>query len=137
VILAELVGQTAERRIAISDAAIRSFADLISDHNPLHLDAEAAAAGRFGKPIAHGMLLASLFSGILGEDLPGPGTIYLSQNVTFRRPVFVGQTVRVRVLVEAVDVERGRVHLETTVFDADGEPCVIGDAWVLIDAPQA
>ena len=131
--LEPLLGASAERRLVVSEAMVHAFADVIADHNPLHLDADAAASGRFGRPVAHGMFLASLFSGLLGEELPGPGTIYLSQTVAFKRPVFVDEAVLVQVVVDSVDVERSRVHLQTTVFDERGETCVIGDAWVLID----
>lgn len=128
----QLVGQTAARLVTIDAVMVQRFADLVGDHNPLHLDADAAQAGRFGKPVSHGMLVASFFSGIIGEELPGPGAIYLSQTIEFKRPVFVGQTITARVVVIETDVVRRRARLETSVADQDGFTCVSGEAWVLV-----
>jgi len=128
----QLVGQTAARLVTIDAEMVQRFADLAGDHNPLHLDAATAQAGRFGKPVAHGMLVASLFSGIIGEELPGPGAIYLSQTIEFSRPVFVGQTITARVVVIETDLVRRRARLGTSVTDQDGSTCVSGEAWVLV-----
>jgi enoyl-CoA hydratase len=127
------VGRIAEREVIVSDGLVRAFADLVGDHNPLHLDATAAAGSRFGRPIAHGMLIGSLFSGLIATELPGPGSIYLGQSLAFRRPVFVGDRVTARVTCISADASRGRLSLETLVFDATGDVCVRGEADVLVD----
>lgn len=129
---AGLVGRVVERQVTIDAGLVSGFADLVDDHNPLHVDPVAAAAGRFGRPIAHGMLVGSLFSAILATELPGPGTIYLSQTLAFRRPVPVGAQVLVRVEYAAVDAGTGRATLATTVLDGDGAVCLSGEAVVLL-----
>ena len=129
---AELLGRVAERRVLIDSALVARFADLVGDHNPLHVDATKAAAGRFGRPIAHGMLVGSLFSSILATELPGPGTIYLSQTLVFRRPVPVGIEVIARVTCTAVDAEAGKATLATTILDEGEVICATGEALVLL-----
>ncbi len=115
-------GQAAENRHVVTDADVRAFAEVSGDDNPLHLDEDYAATTRFGGRIAHGMLAASYISAILGTDLPGPGAIYLSQTLRFRRPVRIGDEVVARVAITAID-ERGRVTLETA--------CRVGDTIVV------
>jgi hypothetical protein len=90
-----------------------------------------AAATRFGRVIAPGMLTGSFVSGVIGTILPGPGTIYLSQDFRFLRPVFVGDRVTARVEVAERLVERNRVRLLTTCRNQDGEALIEGEAWVL------
>lgn len=77
------------------------------------------------------MLAGSLFSGLIAQELPGPGSIYLGQTLMFRRPVYVGRTVLVRVACTGIDQERSRIFLATAVEDEDGETCVTGEATVL------
>jgi acyl dehydratase len=127
-----ITGRVVERKVLISAALVARFADLVGDHNPLHVDPAAAAAGRFGAPVAHGMLVGSLFSGMLASRLPGPGTIYLSQSLVFRRPVPVGTRVTVRLRVSSVDAAAGRATIETMILDGAGEICVRGEAVVLL-----
>ena len=107
------VGQKASFAKTITEADILLFAAVSGDTNPVHINAEAAAASMFKERIAHGMLSASLISTVLGTRLPGPGTIYLSQPLNFRAPVRPGQTVHASVCVSAVDVARRRVTLDT------------------------
>lgn len=93
------VGQHVQSRHLVNASMVRRFADVSGDHNPLHLDPGFAAKTRFGRPIAHGALIMSLVSALLGERLPGPGAIYLSQTASFKAPVYVGDTVDVAVRV--------------------------------------
>ena len=125
------VGQTAERRHAVTEADIDAFAAVSGDTNPVHLDAGYAMQTRFGGRIAHGMLAASYLSAVLGTDLPGPGAIYVSQTLRFRRPVRIGDEVIARVSVAAIDRERGRVTLETVCF-VDDKSVVEGEAVVIV-----
>ena len=90
------IGQTAERAHTVSEATIAAFAEVSGDHNPVHLDAAFAAQTPFKERIAHGMLSAAYISAVLGNDLPGPGAIYLSQTLAFRRPVKIGDVVTAR-----------------------------------------
>ena len=129
------VGQAAERRHVVTDTDVRAFASVSGDDNPLHLDDAYAATTRFGGRIAHGMLAASYISAVLGTQLPGPGAIYLSQALRFRRPVRVGDEVVARVAITAID-ERGRVTLETTCHV--GESAVVdGEAVVMVERRSA
>ena len=127
------LGQTASFSKTITEADILLFAAVSGDTNPVHIDAEAAAASMFKQRIAHGMLSASLISTVLGTRLPGPGTIYLAQNLKFRAPVTIGQTVTATVEVTALDPAKKRATLSTTCTVA-GKPVVEGEATVMLPA---
>jgi len=124
------VGQSAEMTRVVGEADITAFAQVSGDENPVHLDAEYAKTTSFGERIAHGMLSGAYISAVLGTRLPGPGAIYLSQALTFRRPVRIGDAVTARVTVKALDERRGRVTLET-VCEVDGRAVVDGEALVI------
>ena len=128
------VGREAMRVRTVRDADIAGFADVSGDHNPVHLDEAFALTTPFKGRIAHGMLCGAWISALIAGELPGPGTVYLQQSLSFRRPVRPGDEVTVRVAVTAVDRERGRVTLATTCTVA-GKPVVEGEAVVL--APRA
>ncbi len=113
------VGQKASVERTFDEAAVHAFAELSGDLNPVHLDAAFAARTRFGKPIVHGLLTASLISTVVGTRLPGQGSIYVSQTLRFRAPVFVGDTVRAEAEVKEVHRERRRVVLDTRCFVGD------------------
>jgi 3-hydroxybutyryl-CoA dehydratase len=127
------VGQTASFSKTITEADILLFAAVSGDTNPVHIDAEAAAASMFKERIAHGMLSASLISTVLGTKLPGPGTVYLGQSLKFRAPVRIGETVTARVTVTALDPAKRRATLET-VCTVKGKPVVEGEAQVMVQA---
>ncbi|HEU0014354.1 MAG TPA: MaoC family dehydratase [Longimicrobium sp.] len=125
------VGQAAEFAKTVTEADVVLFAGVTGDFNPVHVDAVAAEASRFGGRIAHGMLSASLISTVLAMRLPGPGTIYLSQSLRFTSPVRIGETVTARVLVAELMPKR-RVRLATTVTTRDGTMAVEGEAVVWV-----
>ena len=125
-----VVGQTARIGKTITEADILMFAAVSMDTNPVHLDAEAAAASVFKQRVAHGMLSASLISAVLGTRLPGPGTVYLAQTLRFRAPVKIGDTVTAEVEVTALDPARKRATLKTTCTVA-GKPVIEGEATVM------
>jgi 3-hydroxybutyryl-CoA dehydratase len=114
----------------ISADEVRQFAEIVGDLNPVHLDAGFAENSFFKKRIVHGAFLAGLISKVLGMDFPGPGTIYISQNSVFKRPVYVDTTVSVDVKVTQVIPEKHRLVLDTTIRNADGELCLAGSATV-------
>ncbi len=124
------VGTARERTQRLGAEEIEAFAALTGDRNPVHLDAAYAEGTRFKGRIAHGMLTASLISAVLGMDLPGPGAIYLSQTLAFKRPVRLGDEVTARVSVTAIDHETGRVRLATQCLVA-GKVVVDGEAEVM------
>jgi 3-hydroxybutyryl-CoA dehydratase len=125
------VGQTASFGKTVTEADILMFAAVSGDTNPVHINAEAAAATPFGERIAHGMLSAGLISAALGTRLPGPGTIYLSQSLKFRAPVKIGDTVTATVEVTALDVAKRRATLATTCR-VGGKPVIEGEAVVMV-----
>jgi len=126
------VGDTASLTKTITDADIRAFAELAGDHNPLHLDDEYAATTRFGRRIAHGMLAASLISTVLAAELPGIGTVYLSQNSQFVAPVYPGDTVTARVTVGKIRDDKPIVTLDTICENQRGELLINGEAVVRV-----
>lgn len=130
-------GQTAEFSKTVTEADVVLFAGVTGDFNPAHLDAVYAAKSAFGGRIAHGMLTASFISTVLAMRLPGPGTIYLSQNLRFLRPVKIGDTVTARVEVAEVIPARRRVRLLTTCSNQEGERVIDGEALVLVPQESA
>lgn len=130
--MALTAGDSAEVSKTISDEDVRAFAELTGDRNPVHLDEEYAAATRFGRRIAHGMLGASLISTVLASELPGPGSVYLSQTLRFTAPVYLGDTVTARVTVKHVREDKPVVTLETVCTNQRGERVVEGEAVVLV-----
>ncbi len=121
-----------ERFISAED--VRKFAEVVGDSNPIHLDVELAEKSFFKKRIVHGAFLAGLISKVLGMDFPGHGTVYISQNSTFKRPVYVDTTVTVEVKVTQVLVDDRRLVLDTNIFNSDGKVCLTGSATVWLPA---
>ncbi len=117
------VGMTAVYAKTVTEADIVMFAGVSGDTNPVHLDAHFARQTVFKGRIAHGMLSASFISTVLGTRLPGPGCIYLSQNLKFRAPVKAGDTVTARVTVKDVNRDSKRVVFDTV--------CTVGDTVVI------
>lgn len=130
------IGQTAELQHTVTDADIRAFAAVSGDDNPVHLDEAYAATTPFKTRIAHGMLSAGYISAVLGTRLPGPGAIYLSQTMNFRRPVRIGDEVLTRATVSAIDTERARVTL-VTICEVGGKAVVEGEAVVMVPRRDA
>ena len=124
------IGQTASIGKTITEADILMFAAVSLDTNPVHLNAEAAAGSIFKERVAHGMLSAGLISAVLGTQLPGAGTIYLSQTLQFRRPVKIGDTVTATAEVTALDAEKKRATLRT-VCTVAGKAVIEGEATVM------
>lgn len=127
------VGDKASFRRTITEADIALFAGATGDTNPYHFDEEYARRGRFGKRIAHGMLITGLISTVLGTRLPGPGTIYLSQTIQFRKPVFIGDTITAVAEVKSIRPDKPIVTLTTNCYNQEGETVVEGEAVVLIE----
>ncbi len=125
-------GQTASLTRTISEADVEAFAWVTGDANPVHLDEEMAARTRFGKRIAHGMLVGSFISGLLGSQFPGPGTIYMSQTMKFLRPVYLGDTIRVVATVIAYRADKEILTLRTEIFNQRGDAVLSGEAVCLV-----
>jgi acyl dehydratase len=124
------VGMKARRTKKISGDDVRDFARISGDMNPIHLDEAAAAKTVFKKPIAHGILSVGLISAILGNDLPGSGTIYLGQDAGFLAPVFYDEEITAEVEITELRADKKIVKLATNCFKADGTQVVRGNAVV-------
>jgi phosphate acetyltransferase len=130
--LAELAqGDSAELVRHVDRANIGEFVDAVGDYNPLHSDPQFAASTSFGEPIAPGVFTAGLISAVIGTELPGPGSIYLSQSLKFVKPVKPGDTITVRVEVLEVIPKRNRIRLSTVCRNQQGEEVLVGEAWVM------
>jgi len=130
------VGQSAELTREVTAADLDAFAAVTGDDNPVHLDEAFAAGTPFGGRIAHGMLSAGYISAVIGTRLPGPGAIYVSQSLRFRRPVRIGDAVTARAEITAIDAARGRVTLNTDCTVA-GRTVVDGEAEILVPRRSA
>jgi 3-hydroxybutyryl-CoA dehydratase len=130
------VGQQASFGKTITESDIVLFAAVTGDTNPMHLNAEYAKTSIFKERIAHGMLAAGLITKVLGTQLPGPGTIYMSQTLRFRAPVRIGETVTATVEVLALHPDKHRATLRT-VCSVAGEPVLEGEAFVSVPSRAA
>jgi len=125
------IGKSATFTKKITESDINTFAEISGDHNPIHVDEEAAKKSVFGRRIAHGMLSASFISAVLGMYLPGEGTIYLGQNLKFLKPVDIGDEITAKVTVaEVVNADKGIYKLSTQCFNQKDEMVIDGEATV-------
>ena len=124
------MGMTRYVRKVITDQDIEKFAEISTDHNPVHLDDEYARDTIFEGRIAHGMLTAGLVSAVIGEQLPGHGTIYISQNLKFLAPVRPGDLVHAEVKVIDMVIDKRRVKLDCRC-EVNGKNVLVGEAMVL------
>jgi acyl dehydratase len=125
------VGDSAEITRRVTAADISEFVDAVGDHNPVHSDAAYAAGTPFREPIAPGIWTAGLISAVIGTRLPGPGAIYLSQDLRFLRPVKVGDVITARVTALETNRERNRLRLRTVCDNQRGEDVLTGEATVM------
>ncbi len=130
------LGQSAELVRTVGEADIEAFAAVTGDNNPIHLDADYAATTSFGQRIAHGMLSAGYISAVLGASLPGPGAVYLSQSLRFKRPVKIGDAVTARATVTEINAAKGWVTLATVCL-VNNKAVVEGEAVVLVQRKAA
>ncbi len=125
------IGQTASFAKTITESDVSLFAGLSGDFNSIHVNAVAAEKGMFGKRIAHGMLVGSLISTVIGTKLPGEGTVYLEQDMRFLKPVYIGDTCTASVKVaEVMNYDKGIYRLNTRVENQKDEDVISGIAVV-------
>jgi 3-hydroxybutyryl-CoA dehydratase len=129
------VGDSAEFSKTISEGDVYLYAGVSGDLNPAHINEAYAQSTFFKTRIAHGMLSAGFISAVLGMQLPGPGTIYMRQELSFRAPVRIGDTVTARAEVIEINVEKNRVRLKTTCVNQEGTLVLDGEA--LVSPPKA
>ena len=127
------LGQRASFSKTVTEADVTTFAGLIGDFNPIHVDAEYARKSRFGQRVAHGMFTAGLISAVLGNKLPGPGAIYLSQQIEFLAPVFIGDTITATVEVSAWRPDKHIITFKTDAYNQAEKQVVTGKAVLLVE----
>lgn len=124
------VGQSASISRRFSSKDVEIFSTMCMDKNPVHLDAEYAKMSFFGDRIVYGYLTASLFSGVIGSILPGTGSIYLNQNMNFRKPVYHNELVTATCTITHIREDKPIITLETICKNEKGEVVVDGTALI-------
>lgn len=125
------IGQQASVTKTVAESDVYLFAGITGDLNPAHTSEVAASKTMFKKRIAHGILGAGFISAVLGMYLPGPGSIYVSQELKFTAPVYIGDTITATATVEELNLERNRAVLDTTVVNQDGVIVIKGKAVMM------
>ncbi len=131
------VGQQATRSLTLTEEHVRSFAEMTGDYNPLHFDESFAANTRFGRLVVQGGLTTGLLHALVAMDMPGPGTVFLSQNWQFTAPVYIGDTITAEAEVLHVHQSKPVSQLGVRVFRQDGERVLEGEAWCYTFRPEA
>ena len=126
------VGDSAGLTKTFTERDVLTFAEISGDKNPIHVDAAFAAESRFKRPIVHGMLTAGMVSAVLGMQLPGPGSIYLKQELNFRAPVYFGDTITATVTVTKAREDKPILTLETICTNQDGVQVIEGEALLMV-----
>jgi acyl dehydratase len=124
-----LAGQTARRSLTLTAEHVATFAALTGDYNPLHFDTEFAARTRFGALVVQGGLTTGLLHALVAMDMPGPGTVFLSQNWKFTAPVYIGDTITAEAEVLSVHATKPVTQLRIAVTRQTGETVLEGEAW--------
>lgn len=130
------VGQTYTFSEVVDDKLVRGFADVTGDHNPIHVDDEFAKKTKFGQRIAHGGILFGIISRALAMEMPGPGTVYLSQLVNFRAPVFINDKVTLEVTITELLPKNG-AKISTVIKKESGQVVMDGEATVKLPLRSA
>jgi acyl dehydratase len=130
------VGQKARRTLTLTTEHVVTFAALTGDYNPLHFDEGFAAKTKFKRPIVQGGLTTGLLHALVAMDLPGPGTVFLSQNWKFTAPVFIGDTITAEAEVVSVHETKPVAQLKVAVTRQTGEVVLEGEAWCYTFSPQ-
>ncbi len=123
------VGDRAARSLTLTEQHVRTFAELSGDYNPLHFDEAFVRKTKFGRLVVQGGLTTGLLHALVAMDLPGPGTVFLSQNWKFTAPVFIGDTITAEAEVLSVHATKPVTQLRIVVKRQDGEVVLDGEAW--------
>ena len=123
------VGQKASRTMVVTSAHVRAYAEITGDYNPLHFDEAFAAGTKFGRLVAQGGLTTGILHALVAMDMPGPGTVFLSQIWRFPAPVYIGDTITAEAEVMEVHASKPVCHLKMTVRRQTGEAVLEGEAW--------
>jgi acyl dehydratase len=131
-----IVGQKAFRSITLTAHHVRAYAEMTGDYNPLHFDADFTSKTKFEKLVVQGGLTTGLLHALVAMDLPGPGTVFLSQNWKFTAPVFIGDTITAEAEVVSVHATKPVTHLKMIIRRQDGETVLDGEAWCYTFRPE-
>ena len=123
------VGQRATRSLTLTAAHVRAFAEISGDYNPLHFDEAFAARTKFGRLVVQGGLTTGLLHALVAMDMPGPGTVFLSQNWKFTAPVYIGDTITAEAEIVSVHESKPVCQLKVKVARQTGETVLEGEAW--------
>ena len=125
------IGDCAEITKLMSENMVSNFAEISEDFNPVHLDSQYAENSRYKRKIIHGLMATSLFSGLFGTKLPGEGCVYKSQNIRFKRPIYIGDTVTAKVVVTDINVSKKVITFSTRCL-VDGKVMIDGESEIFI-----
>jgi len=131
------VGKKASRSIVLTAEHVEKFAEISGDYNPIHFDPEFAAQTRFGRLIVQGGLTTGLIHALVAMDMPGPGSVFLSQDWKFTAPVFIGDTITAEAEVVSMHANKPVAQLSFRIFRQDGEQVLDGEAWVYTLSPDS
>jgi acyl dehydratase len=120
------LGQTATRALTLTADHVRAYAEITGDRNPLHFDADYAARTPFGRLVVHGGLTSGLLNALVAEDMPGPGTVFMSMDLKFTRPVFIGDTITATATVIELHASKPICKLAVEIRRQDGEVALTG-----------
>ncbi|HME92695.1 MAG TPA: MaoC family dehydratase [Methylomirabilota bacterium] len=130
------VGQTARRTQTVTADDVELYARLTGDRNPLHFDADFAARTRFGRLVAQGGIAAGMLNALVAMDLPGPGTVFMSQALKYLAPTYLGDTLTAQVEVLALKPDKPVCQLRATIRNQDGVTLLEGECWTYTMRPS-
>ena len=131
-----LVGQKAARSITLTEDHVRQYAKITGDYNPLHFDETFAAKTKFKRLVVQGGLTTGILNALVATDLPGPGTVFMSQNWKFTAPVFIGDTITGEAEVLSVHASKPVTQLKIKITRQSGETVLEGEAWCYTFSPE-
>jgi 3-hydroxybutyryl-CoA dehydratase len=134
--LAYTTGQRASFSKTLTDYDVSTFAGLVGDFNPLHMDAEHARKSRFGRRTVHGMLAGGMISAVLSTQLPGPAALCLSQQMEFLAPIYLGDTITAEVVVSGWQPDKRLLTLKTACYNQDTRQVITGQAVMILAANE-
>ncbi|HKI93803.1 MAG TPA: MaoC family dehydratase [Gemmatimonadales bacterium] len=129
------VGQQASRSLTVTPEHVATFAELSGDYNPLHFDEQFAGGTKFGRLVAQGGLTTGLLHALVAMDMPGPGTVFLSQNWKFTAPVYIGDTITAEAEIVSVHATKPVTELRVVIRRQDGVVVLEGEAWCYTFTP--
>ena len=130
------IGQTASRELTVTEEMVLAYAEITGDYNPLHFDSKFAARTRFQRLTAQGGIATGLVHALVAMDMPGAGSVFTAQKWSFRKPVYIGDTIGARATVKAVYPKRAMAKLDIVVSNQLGEHVLTGEATVLAMKPD-